>query len=46
MSMNMVLRRMKLGHFTAHEMRRSFRDHMGDMTEHSKSVVEQPLAHQ
>jgi integrase len=46
MSMSMVLRRMKLGHFTVHGMRSSFRDYMGDMTDHSESVIEQALAHQ
>lgn len=46
MAMTMVLRRMKLGHFTVHGMRSSFRDYMGEMTEHSETVVEQALAHQ
>ncbi|MBX3566330.1 MAG: site-specific integrase [Sphingomonas sp.] len=46
MAMTMVLRRMNLGHFTVHGMRSSFRDYMGDMTEHSESVIEQALAHQ
>lgn len=46
MSMTMVLRRMKLGHFTVHGMRSSFRDYMGEMTNHTETVVEQALAHQ
>jgi integrase len=46
MAMTMVLRRMKLGHFTVHGMRSSFRDYMGEMTDHAESVVEQALAHQ
>lgn len=46
MSMSMVMRRMKLGHFTVHGMRSTFRDYMGDMTDHPESVIEQALAHQ
>ena len=46
MSMTMVLRRMKLGHYTVHGMRSSFRDYMGDMTSHPESIVEMALAHQ
>lgn len=46
MSMTMLLRRMKLGHYTVHGMRSSFRDYMGDMTDHAESTVEQALAHQ
>src|SRR3546814_5628095 len=46
MSMTMLLRRMKLGHYTVHGMRSSFRDYMGDMTHHAESTVEQALAHQ
>lgn len=46
MSMAMVMRRMKLGHFTVHGMRSAFRDYMGDMTDHPEAVVEQALAHQ
>jgi len=46
MAMTMVLRRMKLGHFTVHGMRSSFRDYIGDMTDHPESIVEQALAHQ
>src|SRR3546814_5529165 len=41
MSMTMLLRRMKLGHYTVHGMRSSFRDYMGDMTHHAESTVEQ-----
>jgi integrase len=46
MSMTMVLRRMKLGHYTVHGMRSCFRDYIGDMTAHPESIVEQALAHQ
>lgn len=46
MAMTMVLRRMKLGHYTVHGMRSSFRDYMGDMTDHPETLVEQALAHQ
>jgi integrase len=46
MAMTMALRRMKLGHFTVHGMRSSFRDYIGDMTAHPESIVEQALAHQ
>lgn len=46
MAMTMVLRRMKLGHFTVHGMRSAFRDYMGEMTDHPETVVEQALAHQ
>lgn len=46
MSMTMVMRRMKLGHFTVHGMRSSFRDYMGDMTVHEEAVIEHALAHQ
>lgn len=46
MAMTMMLRRMKLGHFTVHGMRSAFRDYMGEMTDHPETVVEQALAHQ
>ena len=46
MAMTMVLRRMKLGHFTVHGMRSAFRDYMCEMTNHPETVVEQALAHQ
>ncbi|CUS43760.1 Integrase [hydrothermal vent metagenome] len=46
MAMTMMLRRMNLGHYTVHGMRSSFRDYMGEMTDHPESVVEQALAHQ
>lgn len=46
MSMTMVLRRMKFGHYTVHGMRSSFRDYIGDMTGHPEAIVEQALAHQ
>lgn len=46
MAMTMALRRMNLGHFTVHGMRSSFRDYMGEMTDHAETVVEQALAHQ
>jgi integrase len=45
MSMTMLLRRMKLGHYTVHGMRSSFRDYIGGMTDHPESIVEQALAH-
>ncbi|WP_423605401.1 hypothetical protein [Sphingomonas sp. MS122] len=37
---------MKLGRYTVHGMRSTFRDYMGEMTNHAESVVEQALAHQ
>ncbi|WP_157220679.1 tyrosine-type recombinase/integrase [Flavisphingomonas formosensis] len=46
MSMPMLLRRMDVGHYTVHGMRSTFRDYMGEMTDHAESVVEQALAHQ
>lgn len=46
MSMEMLLRRMDVGHYTVHGMRSSFRDYMGDMTDHSETIVEHALAHQ
>ena len=46
MAMIMVLRRMKMGQYTVHGMRSSFRDYMGDMTDHPETIVEQALAHQ
>lgn len=42
----MLLRRMKMAQFTVHGFRSSFRDYMGDMTDHQESVVEMALAHQ
>lgn len=46
MAMTMVLRRMKLSQYTVHGMRSSFRDYIGDMTDHPESIVAQALAHQ
>ena len=46
MAMIMVLRRMNMGQYTVHGMRSSFRDYVGDMTEHPDTIVEQALAHQ
>ncbi|WP_222873555.1 tyrosine-type recombinase/integrase [Hankyongella ginsenosidimutans] len=46
MAMTMVLRRMKLGHLTVHGMRSSFRDYMGELTNHPETIVEHALAHQ
>lgn len=46
MAMTMVLRRMGLGHYTVHGMRSSFRDYMGEVTNHPESIIEQALAHQ
>lgn len=46
MAMTMMLRRMAFGHFTVHGMRSSFRDYMGELTDHPEAVVEHALAHQ
>jgi len=46
MAVLMLLRRMKMAQFTVHGFRSSFRDYMGDMTDHQESVVEMALAHQ
>lgn len=46
MAMTSVLRRMGLGHFTVHGMRSTFRDYMGELTNHPETIVEHALAHQ
>jgi len=45
MAMAMLLRRMKLGHFTVHGFRSAFRDYCGDETNVAREVAEQALAH-
>lgn len=45
MSMQMCLRRMKLGHYTVHGFRSAFRDWCGEMTDFQREVAEQALAH-
>lgn len=45
-SMRLVLVDMEMNHYTVHGMRSAFRDYMGEMTEHSESVIEMALAHQ
>jgi integrase len=45
-SMTAVLKRMRLGHLTVHGMRSTFRDYMGELTNHPETVVEHALAHQ
>src|SRR3546814_11403144 len=44
--MTAVLKRMRLGHLTVHGMRSTFRDYMGELTNHPETVVEHALAHQ
>jgi integrase len=45
MAFAMLLRRMKLGHFTAHGFRSAFRDWAGDETHFQREVIEAALAH-
>jgi integrase len=45
MAMTMLLRRMGFGHITTHGFRSTFRDWAGDLTHHSREVVETALAH-
>jgi integrase len=45
MSMETVLRRMKLKPYTVHGFRSSFRDWCGEMTEFPREIAEQALAH-
>ena len=45
MAFEMLLRRMNMGHFTAHGMRSAFRDWAGDETDHPREVAEAALAH-
>lgn len=44
--MTMVLRCIKCGHCAIHAMPSSFRDYIGETTEHGETVVEQAFAHQ
>ena len=45
MSMNMLLRRMKIENATTHGYRSSFRDWCGDCTSFSREVAEAALSH-
>lgn len=45
MAFEMLMRRMKMGHFTVHGMRSSFRDWAGENTDHPREVAEAALAH-
>lgn len=45
MSMEMLLRRMRVSKYTVHGMRSTFRDWAGDCTEHPEEIAEQALAH-
>lgn len=45
MAFEMLMRRMDMGHFTAHGMRSAFRDWAGDETDHPREVAEAALAH-
>jgi integrase len=45
MAFAMLLRRMKLGHFTAHGFRSAFRDWVGDETQFQRETGEAALAH-
>lgn len=45
MALAMTMRRMKLGQFTPHGMRSSFRDFVGEETSHAREVAEAALAH-
>src|SRR3546814_17412455 len=45
MSMTMLLRRMKIGHYTVHGLRSGFRDLLGDVPHHADSTVDQELPH-
>jgi integrase len=45
MALAMAMRRMKLGQFTPHGMRSSFRDFSGEETSHAREVAEAALAH-
>jgi integrase len=45
MAMQTCLKRMKLGHFTVHGFRSSFRDWCGEITDFPREVAEQALAH-
>lgn len=45
MSMQMLLRRLKYGHVTVHGFRSSFRDWVGEETDHAREIAEAALAH-
>lgn len=45
MALAMQMRRMKLGHFTVHGFRSSFRDWAAEETPHAREVAEAALAH-
>ena len=45
MAMLVLLRRMELGHLTAHGFRSTFRDWVAEQTAHPREVAEMALAH-
>jgi integrase len=45
MAFEMLMRRMKMGHYTVHGMRSAFRDWAGENTDHPREVAEAALAH-
>ena len=45
MAFEMLMRRMKMGHYTVHGMRSAFRDWAGENTNHPREVAEAALAH-
>ena len=45
MSMNMMLRRMKVEGITVHGFRSTFRDWCGDKTDYPREIAEAALAH-
>jgi integrase len=46
MAYAMLMRRLKLGHYTVHGFRSAFRDWAGDETHFPRDIAEQALAHQ
>jgi len=46
MAYAMLMRRLKLGHYTVHGFRSAFRDWAGDETQFARDIAEQALAHQ
>lgn len=46
MAYMMLMRRLKLGHYTVHGFRSAFRDWAGDETHFPRDIAEQALAHQ
>lgn len=46
MAYAMLMRRLKLGHYTVHGFRSAFRDWAGDETQFPRDIAEQALAHQ